>query len=146
MVAQRRSLISGAEKPAALQDRNHLIDEEVQLAGEGGGYDVEPARRPRLEPGHDMVHDLLRCPDDGAVRSRRCDKPATLADRKVLGIGFVEQTFDPRREVDVCRTDVRDGKSGVSGQIVKAKLELLAQHPDSDGRMKKLVEFFLFAQ
>lgn len=99
MVAQRCAFVGGAEEPATLQYRNHLIDEDVQLAWEIGWHDVEAIRGACFEPRHDMVHDLLWCPDDGAVRSRRCDLPAAFADRKVLGVGFVEKTYDARRKV-----------------------------------------------
>src|ERR1700739_533908 len=119
MVAQCCAFVGGAEKPAALQDRNHLIDEDVQLAWEVGGHDVEAIRGACFEPRHDMIYDLRRCPADGAVRWRRCHQPAAVADRKVLGIGFVEKTYHARSKVAARRTDVCGGEFGVSRSTVK---------------------------
>src|ERR1700681_3860183 len=99
MVAQCCAFVGGAEKLAALQYRNHLVDEDVQLAWEIGWHDVEAIRGACFEPRHDMVDDLLWRPDDGAVRSRRRDQPAAFADRKVLGIGFLEKTHYARSKV-----------------------------------------------
>ncbi len=50
MVPQHRAFVLGAEQTAALQHRNRLIDEHVELVGEIGRHDVETVAAAGFEP------------------------------------------------------------------------------------------------
>ncbi len=71
MVAQGGAGVLAAEQAAALQLRNHVVDEGRQArSGSAGGMRLESVRGAGGEPLFDIVGDLLR-----SARMRRCPRP-----------------------------------------------------------------------
>ena len=59
VVAQRRSGVLGPGDALPLQDRHHVVDERVELAGQHVGHDRKPVGSAGLPPlGHESGHAL----------------------------------------------------------------------------------------
>ena len=67
MVPQRRPLVLLVEQSAALQHRDRVAREVLEVGGRVGRHHREAVSRARTEPRLQVVGDLLRRPDDQAV-------------------------------------------------------------------------------
>ena len=70
MVAQHRAAVFGAEEAAALQHRDNLGGERVELRRQQRRHDVEPVRGAAGEPVLDQIGDLLRRPGGDVMAAR----------------------------------------------------------------------------
>ena len=94
VVAQGLAGVVLAEQAALAQDRHHLLGENVEAAGQPGRHDVEAVGGAVLEPGLDIVRDLLRRSGDHPMAARAGQALHQLADGRLLAIDDVDHELE----------------------------------------------------
>ncbi len=86
MGAQRPAGIVGAEQPAPLEDRHHLVDEGGEAVRGNRRHDVEAVGGALLDPAFDMVGDRFRGAGQHLVAAPAGEAAQQLAQRRALAL------------------------------------------------------------
>jgi hypothetical protein len=110
MVAQRRAAIVLAEQAAAMQDRHHRVDEDLEPGRQYIRHQIEAVGGAGSKPCLDVVGDVFRRADDDAMADTATECPQELAygeisapsqidgalEHRVIGVGGQRQWIGQR--------------------------------------------------